>query len=165
MFLLAPCHLFSSIELGTEGCLMFAKMYFNNLEFVIEVFKVPRVFLTLYNLKLHSFLWILWSYIESAAQFVELVFRCSFTVLTSDGFLHQIEISQDPSASISSASASSSGLTLRRQFPQNVICTDYYPELSLLSVVSNADTSSLTSSGNSGIVSYYLFSFCPNRTF
>ncbi|KAH9716688.1 MAG2-interacting protein 2 [Citrus sinensis] len=60
---------------------------------------------------------------------------CSFTVFTSDGFLHQIEISQDPSASISSASASSSGLTSKRQFPQNVICTDYHPELSLLSVV------------------------------
>lgn len=87
---------------------------------------------------------------------------CSFTVLTSDGFLHQIEISQDPSASISSASASSSGLTLRRQFPQNVICTDYYPELSLLSVVSNTDTSSLTSSGNSGLSCISLWRRCHN---
>ncbi|KAL9459753.1 hypothetical protein AB3S75_003035 [Citrus x aurantiifolia] len=87
---------------------------------------------------------------------------CSFTVFTSDGFLHQIEISQDPSASISSASASSSGLTLRRQFPQNVICSDYHPELSLLSVVSNADTSSLTSSGSSGSSCISLWRRCHN---
>lgn len=141
---------------------MLSKMYFNNLELVIEVFKVPRVFLTQVTFFFSEFFEAI---LKSAAQFVELVFRCSFTVFTSDGFLHQIEISQDPSASISSASASSSGLTLRRQFPQNVICTDYHPELSLLSVVSNTDTSSLTSSVNSGIVSYHLFSFCPYKTF
>lgn len=87
---------------------------------------------------------------------------CSFTVLTSDGFLHQIEISQDPSASISSPSASSSGLTLRRQFPQTVICTDYHPDLSLLSVVSKTDTSSLTSSGNSGSSCISLWRRCHN---
>lgn len=94
------------------------------------------------------------------------VFRCTFTVLTADGCLHNIEISQEPSASISSACASSSGLTSRRQFPQNVFCVDYCPELSLLVVVSSVITTSLTSSGNTGIVSYHLLFFCSlNGTF
>ncbi|KHG22734.1 Neuroblastoma-amplified sequence [Gossypium arboreum] len=65
-----------------------------------------------------------------------------FTVLTSDGAFHHIEISQESSASISSVNES--GLALKRQFPQNVFCFDYYPELSLLLVVG-----SITASGKS----------------
>lgn len=83
-----------------------------------------------------------------------LVFRCSFTVLTSDGAFHHIEISQEPSASISSTN--NSGLALKRQFPQNVFCFDYYPDLSLLVVVGSAVGSSITATGKSGIVLYFI---------
>ncbi|MBA0588317.1 hypothetical protein Gorai_001429, partial [Gossypium raimondii] len=65
-----------------------------------------------------------------------------FTVLTSDGAFHHIEISQESSASI--FPVNKSGLALKRQFPQNVFCFDYYPELSLLVVVG-----SITASGKS----------------
>ncbi|KAK9292568.1 hypothetical protein L1049_020542 [Liquidambar formosana] len=75
---------------------------------------------------------------------------CSFNVLTSDGSLHHIEISQDPSASISTTHTSNSGSTLKREFPQNVFCLDYHPELSLLVVVSSGVSVSLPLSGNSG---------------
>lgn len=83
-----------------------------------------------------------------------LVFRCSFTVLTSDGALHHIEISQEPSASISSST--NTGLALKRQFPQNIFCFDYYPELSLLAVVGSDGGSSITASGKSGMLLYFI---------
>ncbi|XP_022723138.1 MAG2-interacting protein 2 isoform X1 [Durio zibethinus] len=79
---------------------------------------------------------------------VQRSFLCSFTVLTSDGAFHHIEISQEPNASISSRN--NSGLALKRQFPQNVFCFDYYPELSLLVVVGSAGDSSITATGKSG---------------
>ncbi|GMI71624.1 MAG2-interacting protein 2 [Hibiscus trionum] len=60
-------------------------------------------------------------------------FLCSFTVLTSDGAFHHIEIGGEPSASVSAIK--SSDLALKRQFTQNVFCFDYYPELSLFVVV------------------------------
>ncbi|XP_031271389.1 MAG2-interacting protein 2 [Pistacia vera] len=90
------------------------------------------------------------SLIAQDATDVQTSCLCTFTVLTADGCLHNIEISQEPSASISSDCASSSGSTSRRQFPQNVFCVDYSPELSLLVVVSSPITTSLTSSGNTG---------------
>ncbi|XP_039007396.1 MAG2-interacting protein 2-like [Hibiscus syriacus] len=58
---------------------------------------------------------------------------CSFSFLTSEGAFHHIEIGPEPSASISSIK--SSDLALKGQFPQNVFCFDFYPELSLLVVV------------------------------
>ncbi|KAM7274316.1 hypothetical protein ACFE04_028980 [Oxalis oulophora] len=70
---------------------------------------------------------------------------CSFLVLTSDGFLHHVEMSQDPSTSISSSSSGSSEMS---QFPQNVLCFDYYPKFNLLVVIGSAV--SLTARGNSG---------------
>ncbi|GAV88882.1 LOW QUALITY PROTEIN: HATPase_c domain-containing protein/BCDHK_Adom3 domain-containing protein, partial [Cephalotus follicularis] len=60
-----------------------------------------------------------------------------FTVLTSDGLLHHVEISQEPSASIST-STSSASLAVNTLFPQIVFCFDYYPERSLLVVVGSA---------------------------
>ncbi|KAL5805206.1 hypothetical protein ACOSQ3_032006 [Xanthoceras sorbifolium] len=87
---------------------------------------------------------------------------CSFTLLTSDGLLHHIEVSQEPSASISSTSTSSSGLTLRNQFPQNVFCVDYYPERSLLVVVSSAVTTSLTPAGDTGPCYISVWRRCQN---
>ncbi|XP_039058992.1 MAG2-interacting protein 2-like [Hibiscus syriacus] len=60
-------------------------------------------------------------------------FLCSFTVLTFDGAFHHIEIGREPSASISAIK--SHDLALKRQFPQNVFCFDFYPELFLLVVV------------------------------
>ncbi|KAK0592689.1 hypothetical protein LWI29_023622 [Acer saccharum] len=87
---------------------------------------------------------------------------CSFTLLTSDGLLHHIEVSQEPSASISSTSTSSSGLTLRNQFPQNVFCVDYYPERSLLVIVSSSVSSSLTSGGDTGPCYISVWHRCQN---
>ncbi|XVF10128.1 hypothetical protein REPUB_Repub07fG0156400 [Reevesia pubescens] len=79
----------------------------------------------------------------------ERAFLCSFTVLTSDGAFHHIEISEEPIASISSTN--NSGLALKRQFPQNIFCFDYYRELSLLLVVGSAGgSSSITATEKSG---------------
>ncbi|PSS32975.1 MAG2-interacting protein [Actinidia chinensis var. chinensis] len=72
---------------------------------------------------------------------------CSFNVLTSDGSLHEVEISQDPSASIFSARASNNGSTLK-EFPENVFCLNYHPETSLLAVVGGAVSVPMTSSGS-----------------
>ncbi|KAK8560980.1 hypothetical protein V6N13_026415 [Hibiscus sabdariffa] len=66
-------------------------------------------------------------------------FLCNFTVLTSDGAFHHIEISREPSASISAIK--SSDLALKRQYTQNVFCFDYYPELSLFVVVGSVAAS------------------------
>lgn len=63
---------------------------------------------------------------------------CTFSILASDGTVHDIEISQDPSASISTISSSNGGLLLQKQFPQNVCCCGYHPDSSLFAVVSGA---------------------------
>ncbi|KAE8723929.1 MAG2-interacting protein 2 [Hibiscus syriacus] len=78
------------------------------------------------------------------------VFRCSFTVLTSDGAFHHIEISHDPRASISSTI--NSALALKKQFPPNVFCFDYYPESCFLVIVGGAGAggSSFTTDRKSG---------------
>ncbi|XVE58313.1 hypothetical protein DITRI_Ditri04bG0160200 [Diplodiscus trichospermus] len=89
---------------------------------------------------------------------VQRSFLCSFTVLTSDGAFHHIEISQEPSASISSTN--SSGIAFKSQFPQNIFCFDYYPEHSFLLVVGSAGSSSVTATGKFG--SCYL-SLCRKR--
>lgn len=75
---------------------------------------------------------------------------CSFNVLTSDGSLHRIEISQEPSASLSSTLTSNNGLNKQQHFPQDVFCFDYHPELCLLVVVGSNVSFSPTSSGNFG---------------
>ncbi|KAK4362884.1 hypothetical protein RND71_018125 [Anisodus tanguticus] len=71
---------------------------------------------------------------------------CTFTIITEDGLIHGIEISQDPSASIFSPLASSRG-TMLKQFPQNMFCLDYQPELTLFSIVSSAGSLQLTTNG------------------
>ncbi|XP_010519456.1 PREDICTED: MAG2-interacting protein 2 isoform X2 [Tarenaya hassleriana] len=77
---------------------------------------------------------------------------CSFTLLTSDGLLHLVEISREPSASASSRHTSNSVSALKRQFPHQVFCFDYHPSLSFLLVVGNAvGRSSVGSSGSSCI--------------
>ncbi|GMJ00509.1 MAG2-interacting protein 2 [Hibiscus trionum] len=75
-------------------------------------------------------------------------FLCSFTVLTSDGAFHHIEISHDPSTSISSTI--NSDLALKKQFPRNALCFDSYPEPSLLVIVGSAGGSSITTDSKSG---------------
>ncbi|KAK3034117.1 hypothetical protein RJ639_034469 [Escallonia herrerae] len=75
---------------------------------------------------------------------------CTFSVLMADGSLHDIEISQDPSASISSACTSNNGSMLKKHFPPNVFCVDFSRETSLFAVVSSASSISLTSAGNTG---------------
>ncbi|PHT87554.1 hypothetical protein T459_09660 [Capsicum annuum] len=71
---------------------------------------------------------------------------CTFTIITADGLIHDIEISQDPSASVFSPLASRSG-TMLKQSPQDMICLDYQPELSLFSIVSSAGSLQLTTNG------------------
>ncbi|XP_077221855.1 MAG2-interacting protein 2-like [Tasmannia lanceolata] len=77
-------------------------------------------------------------------------YLCSFTILTSDGLLHDIEVGQDPNAIISSLPNSNTRLTPERQFPQNVSCLDFYSDLSLLVLVVGAGTVSDNSADNSG---------------
>ncbi|KAL9237446.1 hypothetical protein vseg_011993 [Gypsophila vaccaria] len=57
---------------------------------------------------------------------------CNFNILTSDGALHQFEISQDLDASLSSMH---SWNDIKRQFPLSYSCLDYNLEHSLLVVV------------------------------
>ncbi|OIT26501.1 PREDICTED: MAG2-interacting protein 2 [Nicotiana attenuata] len=96
------------------------------------------------------------SHIKSSSSIVGLMVQddadlkksclCTFTIVTADGLIHDVEISQDPSASVFSPLASTSGRMLQ-QFPQNMFCLDYHPELSLFSVVSSAGSLQLTSNG------------------
>lgn len=81
---------------------------------------------------------------------------CTFTIITADGLIHDIEISQDPSASVFSPLASSSG-TMLKQFPQDMICLDYQPQLSLFSIVSSAGSIQLTTNG------LYSLTLCRKR--
>ncbi|CAL5411104.1 unnamed protein product [Camellia sinensis] len=74
---------------------------------------------------------------------------CFFDVLTSDGSLHEVEISQDPSASVFSAHTSNNNSTLK-EFLENVFCLNYHPETSLLAIVGGAVSAPMTSSGNTG---------------
>ncbi|KAI7984708.1 hypothetical protein LOK49_LG14G00528 [Camellia lanceoleosa] len=76
---------------------------------------------------------------------------CSFDVLTSDGSLHEVEISQDPSASVFSAHTSNNNSTLK-EFPENVFCLNYHPQTSLLAIVGGAVSAPVTSSGNIDII-------------
>lgn len=117
------------------------EQFFVNLEFVMEVLE-----LLLTERKLTQ--------ICHLSKFNNTVYRCSFTIFTSDGSLQQIEISQDPNASIHSACTSNSGLTLKGPLPHNFICVDYQTELLLVAGVSGS-VSCPTSSENSGI--FYTF--------
>ncbi|XP_015572661.2 MAG2-interacting protein 2 isoform X1 [Ricinus communis] len=87
---------------------------------------------------------------------------CSFIILTADGFLHHIEISQQPTPSISIRQTLNNVLTIRRQFPKDVYCFDYDPAHSLLLVVGSAVSTSIASSGNSGSCQLSLWRRCPN---
>ncbi|KAL9690010.1 hypothetical protein QQ045_010403 [Rhodiola kirilowii] len=64
---------------------------------------------------------------------------CCFGVVTSDGRLHCLEVSQDSSASVSFAQLSRNHPNLTKQFPRNVFCHDFHPEQSLLVVIGSAD--------------------------
>lgn len=76
--------------------------------------------------------------------------RCSFTVFASDGSFHDIEISKDPSASISSAQALNNSSMLR-QFPAEICCWDFHPGLSLFAIISSAGDVKSTFNGSTGI--------------
>ncbi|KAH6838206.1 neuroblastoma-amplified sequence protein [Perilla frutescens var. hirtella] len=76
-------------------------------------------------------------------------YLCSFTVFASDGSFHDIEISKDPSASISSAQALNNSSMLR-QFPSEICCWDYHPKLSLFAIVSSASDIKSTFNGSTG---------------
>ncbi|XP_071709835.1 MAG2-interacting protein 2 [Rutidosis leptorrhynchoides] len=84
---------------------------------------------------------------------------CTFSILASDGSVRDIEISQDPSASISTITSPNSSL-LHKQFPQNVSCCGYHPDSSLLAVVSSAVSISLTSNVIIGPYSISLWQWC-----
>ncbi|OVA20645.1 Secretory pathway Sec39 [Macleaya cordata] len=60
---------------------------------------------------------------------------CNFSVLTSDGLLHHIEVGQEPSASVSSIHTSNKQSTVKNHCSQSFSCLDYHPESSLLVVV------------------------------
>ncbi|CAI9086949.1 OLC1v1020891C1 [Oldenlandia corymbosa var. corymbosa] len=62
---------------------------------------------------------------------------CTFSILASDGLLHDIEISQDPSASFSASHLPHTGAVLKKQIPKNFSCMDYHPELSIFAMVNS----------------------------
>uniref|UniRef100_A0A1J3GWA6 MAG2-interacting protein 2 n=1 Tax=Noccaea caerulescens TaxID=107243 RepID=A0A1J3GWA6_NOCCA len=80
---------------------------------------------------------------------------CSFSVLTSDGLIHHVEISREPSASVVSKHASTSVPALRKQFPNHVFCFDYLPDLSFLLIVGSAAGISSTGSSGSSCISLW----------
>ncbi|PIA34738.1 hypothetical protein AQUCO_03700186v1, partial [Aquilegia coerulea] len=73
---------------------------------------------------------------------------CSFTMLASDGMLHHIEVSQKPSAHLSSMLTSKNHLSPNKQFHRSVLCVDYHPKFSLLVVVGTTDNISGKSDDN-----------------
>lgn len=73
---------------------------------------------------------------------------CSFNILASNGFLHCIEVSQDPGASIT-FKRPVNGASLKA-FPRNVFCLDYHPELSLFAIVGDGGNVSSSSYPNTG---------------
>ncbi|XP_028062872.1 MAG2-interacting protein 2-like [Camellia sinensis] len=83
---------------------------------------------------------------------------CSFDVLTSDGSLHEVEISQDPSASVFFAHTSNNNSTLK-EFLENIFFLNYHPETSLLTIVGGAVSAPVTSSGNTGTLFHFIH-FC-----
>ncbi|KAL6961808.1 hypothetical protein U1Q18_045201 [Sarracenia purpurea var. burkii] len=83
---------------------------------------------------------------------------CSFNVLTSDGSLHEVEISQHPSASIFSACTSNNRSTLK-EFPENIFCLNYHPDISLLAIVGAVVSVPVTSSGIIRTALHFI-SFC-----
>ncbi|KAI3705881.1 hypothetical protein L1987_76130 [Smallanthus sonchifolius] len=85
---------------------------------------------------------------------------CTFSLLASDGSVHDIEISQDPSASISTMSSSNLGSSIHKQFPQNVSCCGYHPDSSLLAVVSSVVSIPLTSTVTVGPYNVSLWKWC-----
>ncbi|CAH2044315.1 unnamed protein product [Thlaspi arvense] len=85
---------------------------------------------------------------------------CSFSVLTSDGLIHHVEISREPSASVSSKHASNSVPALKKQFPNHVFCFDYLPNLSFLLIVGSA--AGISSAGSSGSSCISLWRKCQN---
>ncbi|XP_019090516.1 PREDICTED: MAG2-interacting protein 2-like [Camelina sativa] len=85
---------------------------------------------------------------------------CSFSVLTSDGLVHHVEISREPSASAVSKHASNNVPALRKQFPNHVFCFDYHPDLSFLLIVGS--TAGISSTGSSGSSCISLWRKCQN---
>ncbi|CAA6656354.1 unnamed protein product [Spirodela intermedia] len=57
---------------------------------------------------------------------------CGFCIVTADGLLHHIEVTQDPSSGIFSIPVLNSQLISRRQLTPSVVCLDYHPGLSLI---------------------------------
>ncbi|KAK6936644.1 Sec39 domain [Dillenia turbinata] len=84
---------------------------------------------------------------------------CSFVVLTSDGYLNQVEISQEPSSSFHPLN---SGLAPRKQFPRNIFCSSYYPEFSLLLLVGSSVAGPQTFTANAGSYEFSLWRVTVN---
>lgn len=85
---------------------------------------------------------------------------CTFSILASDGSVHDIEISQDPSASISTTSSSNVDSLLQKKFPQNISCCGSHPDSSLLAVVSSTVSITSTSTISHGTYSISLWQWC-----
>ncbi|CAH9075746.1 unnamed protein product [Cuscuta epithymum] len=79
---------------------------------------------------------------------------CTFSVFTSDGSVHDVEISRDPDASVFSRASLISDSIDKHQFLQHVVCLDYHPKLSLLAVVNHAGS---TQSATNGVYSVSLW--------
>ncbi|CAN8252182.1 unnamed protein product [Cochlearia groenlandica] len=85
---------------------------------------------------------------------------CSFSILTSDGLIHHVEISKEPSASVFSKHSSNGIPASRKQFPNHIFCFDYLPDLSFLLIVGSA--AGISSTGSSGSSSISLWRKCQN---
>ncbi|XP_008807443.2 MAG2-interacting protein 2 isoform X1 [Phoenix dactylifera] len=68
-------------------------------------------------------------------------FLCGFCIITADGLIHHVEVTQEPSACTYPISSSSSCIMQRGQFPHNVSCLDFHPFLSLAVLVADSSVS------------------------
>ncbi|CAN1250963.1 MAG2-interacting protein 2 [Linum perenne] len=81
---------------------------------------------------------------------------CRFLAITSDGYIHQIDVSRESSIN----SVSNSRSAAKGQFPKDVFCFHYVPESSLLLVVGSMSVGSLTS--NAGCYHLSIWRQCQN---
>ncbi|KAF6162273.1 hypothetical protein GIB67_008402 [Kingdonia uniflora] len=94
-----------------------------------------------------------------SARFAKTSCLCQFSILTSDGSLHNIEVGQESIPSFSSMPTSNN---LRKQFPQNVLCMGYHPEYSLVFIVGSSDSVSEKSNDNAGFYCLSLWHVSQN---
>ncbi|XP_073099912.1 MAG2-interacting protein 2 [Elaeis guineensis] len=88
-------------------------------------------------------------------------YLCGFCIITADGLIHHVEVTQEPSACTNPISSSSSCIMQRGQFPRNVSCLDFHPHLPLAVLAGDSSVSENSKDG-SGTYSLYVLHLTTN---